>query len=154
MSLDFDEMVNQMQEKIIDDMRRIYSKEVIELFLYPKNVGEIKDAEGYGKHTGPCGDTMEIYLKIKDNRIYDAKFMTDGCETTLACGSMVTSLSKRKTVLEAMHITSKSILNKLGGLPEVNVHCSVLAANTLKKAIKNYFSEGKNSWQRFLRGCD
>ena len=151
MSSDFDKMVNQMQEKIIDDMRKVYSEEVIELFLHPKNTGEIKDAEGYGKFTGPCGDTMEIYLKIKDGRIYDAKFMTDGCGTTLACGSTVTSLSEGKTIPEAMHITSKDILNKLGGLPEENAHCSVLAANTLKIAIKNYLDEGKDSWKRFYK---
>ena len=68
MSSDFDEMVNRMQEKIIDDMRKVYSEEVIELFLHTKNVGEIKDADGYGKFTGPCGDTMEIYLKVKDDK--------------------------------------------------------------------------------------
>jgi len=151
MSSDFDKMVNQMQEKIIDDMRKVYSEEVIELFLHPKNTAEIKDAEGYGKFTGPCGDTMEIYLKIKDGRIYDAKFMTDGCGTTLACGSTITSLSKGKTIPGAMHITSKDILDELGGLPEAHVHCSVLAANTLKIAIKNYLDEGKDSWKRLYK---
>ena len=151
MSSDFDEMVNQMQEKIMDDMKKVYSGEVIELFLHPKNVGEIEDAEGYGKFTAPCGDTMEIYLKIKDDRIYDAKFTTDGCGTTLACGSSVTLLSKGKTVPEAMHINSHDILDKLGGLPEADVHCSVLAVNTLKKAIRNYMTEGKNSWKRFYK---
>ena len=151
MSSDFDKMVNQMQEKIIDDLRKVYSEKVIELFLHPKNTGEIKDAEGYGKFTGPCGDTMEIYLRIKDGRICDAKFMTDGCGTTLACGSTITSLSKGKTIPEAMHITNNDILKKLGGLPEENAHCSVLAANTLKKAIKNYLDEGKDSWKRFYK---
>ena len=151
MSSDFDKMVNQMQEKIIDDMRKVYSEEVIELFLHPENTGEIKDAEGYGKFTGPCGDTMEIYLKIKDGTIYDARFMTDGCGTTLACGSMVTFLSKGKTIPEAMHITNIDILNKLGGLPEENVHCSVLAVNVLQKAIRNYLAEGKDSWKRFYK---
>ena len=151
MSSDFDKMVDQLQEKILNDMRKVYSKEVIELFLHPKNVGEIKEAEGYGEFTGPCGDTMEIYLKIKDDKIYDAKFMTDGCGTTLACGSTVTSLSKGKTIPEAMHITSNNILEKLGGLPEADVHCSVLAVNSLKKAIKNYFAEGKDSWKRFYK---
>jgi nitrogen fixation NifU-like protein len=151
MASDFDEMVNHMQEKIIEEMRKVYSKEVIELFLHPKNVGEIKDAEGYGKFTGPCGDTMEIYLKVKDDRIQDARFMTDGCGTTLSCGSTVTSLCKGKTILEAMHITSKDILHKLNGLPEESIHCSVLAVNTLKKAIKNYFAEGKDSWKRLYK---
>ena len=151
MSSDFDKMVNQMQEEIIDDMRKVYSEEVIELFLHPKNTGVIKNADGYGKFTGPCGDTMEIYLKMKDGRIYDAKFTTDGCGTTLACGSTITSLSKGKTIPGAMHITSRDILNKLGGLPDAHVHCSVLAANTLKKAIKNYLDEGKDSWKRFYK---
>ena len=151
MSSDFDEMVKQLQDKILDDAKEVYSEQVIELFLHPKNVGEIRDAEGYGKFTGPCGDTMEIYLKIKDDRIYNAKFMTDGCGTTLACGSTVTFLSKGKTIPEAMHITNKDILNKLGGLPEADVHCSVLAANTLKRAIKNYLDEGKDAWKRFYR---
>jgi len=149
MTSDFDEMVNQMQKRIIDDMRKLYSEEVIELFSHPKNVGEIKDAAGHGKFTGPCGDTMEIYLKIKDDRINDASFMTDGCGTTLACGSAVTALCKGKTVPEAMHITSKEILKRLGGLPEESIHCSVLAVNTLKKAIRNYLSEDKDSWKRF-----
>jgi len=151
MSSDFDKMVNQMQGKIMDNMRKVYSEEVIELFLHPKHLGEIKDGEVYGKFTGPCGDTMEIYLKIKDDRIYDAKFMTDGCVTTPACASMVTSLSKGKTVPEAMHITSEDILDKLGGLPEENVHCAVLAANALKKAIRDYLTEGKDSWKRFYK---
>jgi nitrogen fixation NifU-like protein len=151
MTSEFDEMVNQMQQKIIDEMRKVYTEEVIELFLHPKNVGEIKDAEGYGKFTGPCGDTMEVYLKIKDDRIQDARFMTDGCGTTLSCGSTVTLLCKGKTIPEAMHITSKDILQKLGGLPEESIHCSVLAANTLKKAIRNYFVEGKDSWKRLYK---
>jgi len=106
MSSDFDKMVKQLQDKILDDAKKIYSEQVIELFLHPKNVGEIRDAEGYGKFTGPCGDTMEIYLKIKDDRIYNATFTTDGCGTTLACGSMVTSLCKGKTVPEATRIIS------------------------------------------------
>ena len=151
MSSDFDKMVDQLQEKILNDMRKVYSKEVIELFLHPKNVGEIEDAEGYGKFTGSCGDTMEIYLKIKDGKIYDAKFMTDGCGTTLACGSTVTFLSKGKTIPEAMHINSNDILDNLGGLPEADAHCSVLAANALKKTIRNYLAEGKDSWKRFYR---
>jgi len=149
MSLDLDEMVNQMQENILDDMRKVYGEEVVKLFLHPKNVGEIKDAEGHGKFTGPCGDTMEIYLKIINDRIYDAKFTTDGCGTTRVCGSTVTSLSKGKTIPEAMHITSKDILNKIGGLSQSDVHCSILAVNALKKALRNHFAEDKGTWKKF-----
>jgi len=151
MSSDFDKMVDQLQQKILNDLKKVYSKEVIELFQHPKNIGEIKGAEGYGKFTGPCGDTMEIFLRVRDNKIHDTKFMTDGCGTTLACGSTVTSLTKGKSIPEAMHITSNDILNKLGGLPEADVHCSVLAVNALKKAIRNYLAEGKDSWKRFYK---
>jgi len=77
--------------------------------------------------------------------------MTDGCGTTIACGSMVSSLSMGKSISEAMGITDKDILNKLGGLPEANIHCSVLAAATLKKAIGNYLTEGKDSWKRLYK---
>ncbi len=148
MSSNFDEMVKQLQEKILDEARKIYSTEVIELFLHPQHVGRIKDAEAYGKVTGPCGDTMEIYLTLRDDRISDAQFMTDGCGTTLACGSTITSLSIGKTIPEAMHITSADILQKLGGLPEADQHCSVLAVTTFQQAIKNYAADGKHSWKR------
>ncbi len=154
MSSDFDKMVDQMQEKIIDEMKKVYSEKVIELFLHPENVGKIENADGYGKVTGPCGDTMEIYLKVKDDKISDVKFMTDGCGTTLACGSTVTSLIKGKTIPTAMRISGKEILDKLGGLPEENTHCSVLAANTLKMAIKNYLDKGKDSWKRLYKKGD
>ena len=151
MSSDFDKMADQLQENILNDLRKVYSEKVIELFLHPKNVGEINDADGYGKFTGPCGDTMEIYLKVKDNKIYDARFMTDGCGTTLACGSTVTSLSKGKSISEAMKTTSNDILNKLDGLPEESIHCSVLAETALKKAIRNYLAEGRDSWKRLYK---
>jgi nitrogen fixation NifU-like protein len=147
MSADFDEMVSQLQEKILDEARKIYSREVIELFLHPQHVGRIHDVEAYGKVTGPCGDTMEIYLTIKDDRIADAQFMTDGCGTTLACGSTITALSIGKTIPEAMRITSTDILNRLGGLPEADQHCSVLAVTTFQEAIKNHVADGSHSWQ-------
>ncbi len=135
----------------MDDILKSYSKEAQDLFLQKENYGVIKNAQGYGKFTGPCRNSMEIYLKIKDDNINDASFMTDGCGTTLACGSTVTALCKGKTVPEAMHITSKEILNRLGRLPEESIHCSVLAVNTLKKAIRNYLSESKDSWKRFYK---
>jgi nitrogen fixation NifU-like protein len=140
-------MVKQLQEKVLAEARKIYSKEVIELFLHPLHVGRINDAEGYRKVTGPCGDTMEIYVKIKDDRIADAQFMTDGCGTTVECGSTITALSIGKTIPEAMRITSTDILNRLGGLPEADQHCSVLAVNTFQEAIKNHVADGSHSWK-------
>lgn len=122
----------------MDDIRKSYSKEAIDLFLKKKHYGVIKHAQGYGKFTGPCGNSMEIYMKIKDDEIYDAKFETDGSEATFICGSIVTSLSIGRKIQDVMTITSQDILNKLGGLPKKNEHCSSLAENTLKQALRNY----------------
>ncbi len=139
MSSDFDKMVNQMQEKIIDDMRKVYSEKVIELFLHPENTGEIKDAEGYGKFTGPCGDTMEIYLRFGElGRIREATFMTDGCGPSVACGSMLTSLVRGLSSEKALSISAQDLLSALKGLPEESAHCAELAVNTLRAAISNW----------------
>ena len=122
----------------MDNILKSYSKETIDLFLQKKNYGVIKNAEGYGEFTGPCGNSMEIYLKIKNDKICDAKFETDGSEATVICGSIVTSLSIGRKIQDVMTITSQDILNKLGGLPKKNEHCSFLAENTLKQALRNY----------------
>ena len=122
----------------MDDMRKFYSKEAIDLFLQKKNYGVIKNVQGYGKFTGSCGNSMEIYLKIKDDKICDAKFITDGSEATVICGSIVTSLSIGRKIQDVMTITSQDILNKLGGLPKKNEHCSVLAENAIKQALRNH----------------
>ena len=122
----------------MDDMRKSYSKETKDLFLQKENYGVIKNAQGYGKCTGSCGKVMEIYLKIKENRICDAKFITDGSEATVICGNTVTSLSMGSEIQDVMTITSQDILNNLGGLPARSEHCSVLAANAIKQALRNY----------------
>ena len=122
----------------MDDIRKSYSKEAIDLFLQKKNYGVIKNAQGYGKFTGSCGSIMEIFLNIEDNKICDAKFVTDGSEATVICGSIVTSLSIGRKIQDVMTITSQDILNKLGGSPKRNAHCSVLADNAIKQALRNY----------------
>ena len=122
----------------MDDMRKSYSKEAIDPLLQKENYGVIKNAQGYGKFTGSCGKVMEIYLKIKDNKICDAKFVTDGSEATFSCGNTVTSLSIGRQLQDVMSITSQDILNNLGGLPARNEHCSVLAENAVKQALRNY----------------
>jgi len=122
----------------MDDLRKSYSKEAIDLFLQKKNYGVIKNAEGYGKFTGSCGNSLEIYLKIKNDKICNATFETDGNEATVICGSIVTSLSIGRKIQDVMTLTSQDILNTLGGLPKKNEHCSFLAENTLKQALRNY----------------
>ena len=122
----------------MDDVQKSYNKETIDLFLQKENYGVIKNAQGYGKCTGSCGKVMEIYLKIKDSKICDAKFVTNGSEATFSCGYMVTSLSIGRQLQDIMSITSQDILNNLGGLAERNQHCSVLAENAVKQALRNY----------------
>lgn len=132
------DLAKKIEEEILKDAERMYSERTIDEAYHPKNVGKIQDANGIGKVTGPCGDTMQIYLKIVNNKIIDSKFLTDGCGTTIACGSVITELVKNKTTREASKVESESIISILGGLPKENLHCSALAVNTLKVAIDDY----------------
>ena len=138
MSSDFDQFVDELDKTVMEEMRRDYSAKVVEIFLNPANVGKMDNPDGYGKITGSCGDTMEIFLKIKKNLIIDARFITDGCGPSLVCGSMVTQLAKGKHINEAGEITAEKVLVELGGLPEADKHCAQLAADTLHKAITTY----------------
>jgi len=129
-----------LEESVMADMRKSCTEQVIDHFLNPRNVGEIQNADGFGEVTGPCGDTMSIWIKVEKGMVAEAKFLTDGCGTTIASGSMVTELVKRKSVSEALKIDSEFILNALNGLPESDVHCAVLASDTLRAAIRNYLT--------------
>ncbi len=117
----------------------MYSEKVIEHFKNPKNVGEIKDADGVGEVGNPkCGDIMKMYLKIEDDIIVDAKFKTFGCGAAIASSSMATELIKGKNINEAMDITNRAVVEALGGLPPIKVHCSVLAEQAIKSALLDY----------------
>ena len=146
-----DDPFRELAQSIMQDMKEVYSERTIDLFLNPRNLGEIPAPDGFGRITGPCGDTMEICLKVRDNRVMNASFWTDGCGTTIASGSMVTELAKGKSVLEAQKIRQQDILDALGGLPEDSLHCALLAANTLKEAIKDYLAFKNESWKRAYR---
>jgi nitrogen fixation NifU-like protein len=119
-----------------------YTKKVKEHFFHPKNVGEIKNADGIGKVGNPtCGDVMAIYIKVKDNRITDIRFKTFGCTAAIATSSILTEMAKGKTLDEALKITRDDVANELGGLPAIKLHCSNLAADALREAIKDYRSK-------------
>ncbi len=136
------------QELVRGEMKKVYSETVVEHSMNPRNVGDIEDAGGFAKVIGPCGDTMEIWLKVNSDTISNASFMTDGCGTTIASGSMVTEMAKGRTVFHAQKITQQDVLNALGGLPEEVQHCALLAANTLKEAVKDYLITKKEPWKR------
>ena len=122
----------------------MYSKTVMEHFKNPRNVGEIKDADGIGKVGNPvCGDVMWIYIKVKNNKIANIKFKTFGCVSAIATTSMLTELAKGKTLEQAEKITRDDVAKSLGGLPSIKMHCSNLAADALRKAIEDYKKKNK-----------
>lgn len=117
----------------------IYSEKVMDHFRNPRNVGEIPDANGIGEvGNAKCGDIMRIYLKIEDNIVKDAKFMTYGCGSAIASSSMATELIIGKTVDEAWELSNKAVAEALDGLPPIKMHCSVLAEEAIHKAINDY----------------
>ena len=136
------------QELIIAEMRKVYSEAVVDHAMNPRNVGNMDGADGFARVTGPCGDTMEIWLRVKNDSIAEATFMTDGCGTTIAAGSMVAELAKGKSVSQAQKISQQVVLNALGGLPEESKHCALLAVNTLKAAVKDYLAFTNEPWKR------
>ena len=116
-----------------------YSKKVMEHFMNPRNVGVMENPDGYGKVGNPvCGDVMEIYIKVKDDIITDVKFKTFGCGSAIATSSMITELAKGKHIDEALKITRNDVADELDGLPPQKMHCSNLAADALREAIKDY----------------
>ena len=120
-------------------MKDMYTKKVLDHFHNPRNIGEIKDADGVGTVGNPtCGDVMTIYIKVKDDRIHDIKFKTYGCAAAIASSSIATEMVKGKTLDEALALTRDDVAGELGGLPQYKMHCSNLAADALRKAIEDY----------------
>jgi len=122
----------------------LYSGKVMEHFKNPRNVGEIENPDGIGHVGNPvCGDIMELYIRVEDNIITDAKFKTFGCGAAIATSSMVTELVKGKTIDEALKISNRAVAEALGGLPPIKMHCSVLAEEALRSAVEDYLSKSK-----------
>lgn len=120
-------------------MKNFYSEKVLEHFKNPQNMGEIKDADGVATVGNPvCGDIMRLFIKVKDNKLEDVKFQTLGCAAAIASSSMLTVMAKGKTLAEVEKISREDVARELDGLPPAKIHCSVLAADALKKAIEDY----------------
>ena len=147
MTSEFDEL----QELILEDARKIYSETTIDHFMKPRNLGDMGDADGFAKVIGSCGDSMEIWLKVKNGTIANASFLTDGCGTSIASGSMVTEIARGKSISEARRISQQDVLSALGGLPEESEHCALLAADTLKEAIRDYLLMEREPWKKAYR---
>jgi len=127
------------------DISLLYSEKVMDHFKNPRNVGEMENPDGVG-HVGNqiCGDVMELYIKVKDDTIVDAKFKTFGCGAAIASSSMVTEMVKGKSLEKALEISNKAVAEALDGLPAAKMHCSVLAEDALKSAIEDYRNKSKS----------
>ena len=133
---DVDKFARELQEQIIEQIKKEYTRTVIDHWQNPRNFKEIKNPDGYAKVKGPCGDTMEMFIKIKEESITECAFQTDGCGTSIVCGSITTELAKDKSITQARaSVSPDEILEKLGGLPEADVHCAYLAAETFRRAL-------------------
>ncbi len=129
----------------------LYSEKVMDHFRNPRNVGVIEDADGVGEVGNPtCGDIMKIYLKIKDDIIQDVKFETFGCGSAIASSSMATELIKGKPISEAMQLSNKAVIEALEGLPSNKIHCSVLAEEAIKAALKDYYDKNGIEYDRSM----
>ena len=121
-----------------------YSEKVMEHFKNPRNVGEIENPDGIGHVGNPmCGDIMELYIKVNNGTIVDAKFKTFGCGAAIATSSMVTEMVKGKSIEEALEISNRAVAKALDGLPPIKMHCSVLAEEALKSAIEDYLAKSR-----------
>ena len=119
-----------------------YSAKVLEHFANPHNVGKIDDADGIGEvGNAKCGDIMKMYIKVKDDVITDVKFNTYGCASAIATSSIATDMIKGKPISEALKLTNKAVVEALDGLPAVKIHCSVLAEEAIKAAVKDYYDK-------------
>jgi nitrogen fixation NifU-like protein len=140
-----DDFVAKLQEQIFNETRAIYGEEVFSRWQNPKFMGRMPNASCVGRLNGNCGDRMEIYLRIKDDNIEEARFFTDGCGSSVACGSMASELVTGKDLDQAAQIEGDSILEALGGLPEEESHCAFLAAETLMTAIHEWIVARMNA---------
>jgi nitrogen fixation NifU-like protein len=141
-----------IQDQILKKIRKQYSDVVIDHWQHPRNFRKVKDPDGYGKVKGSCGDTMEMFIKTRRNQIVECGFQTDGCGSSIVCGSVATELVQNKSLTQALReISDDKILKILGGLPESDVHCAQLAAEAMQCALRDCLSLKKSPWKKFYK---
>jgi nitrogen fixation NifU-like protein len=147
-----DKFARELQEQIMEQIKKRYSETVIDHWQNPRNFEKIENPDGYASVKGPCGDTMEMFIKMKNDRISECGFQTDGCGTTIVCGSVATTLTQDKTFIEALAgVSADVILKRVGGLPASDVHCAELAAETLRRALADYLCQKQSPWKKRYR---
>jgi nitrogen fixation NifU-like protein len=143
-SIDFERMLEEIQRQLMEQARAIYSPQVVEHAYHPRNLGRMEWPDAYQIVDGSCGDSMEMFLRVgakgaEEERVEEITFMTDGCGTTLACGSMLTTMVQGMFLEEAGQIEPEDLLDALGGLPEASVHCASLAVMSLRETIAHWY---------------
>jgi len=141
MSDEFDDFARNLQEQIFEETKDTYGIAAFERWRNPLYMGAIDNPDGYARVTGPCNDTMEIFLRFEQDRVAKASFQTDGCGSSTVCGSFAAEMAHGKTPDELLDVTGEAILKKLGGLPKEDEHCAFLAGETLQEALSNYMKK-------------
>jgi nitrogen fixation NifU-like protein len=147
----WDKFISTVQKQVIDKALEIYSETVVQHALFPRNHGSMENPDGHARITGPCGDTMEIFIRVQNDRISAASFLTNGCTTSIAAASMAVELATGRDVQDARQISKEDILEALEGLPKESEHCALLASNTLRAAVSDYFKMAKEPWKKLYR---
>jgi len=143
--------MSEMGIALKEKLSKIYSETAIEHIVHPHNNESIPNPDGFGACSSDCGESMKIWLRIRNDIVSDAGFWTDGCAATIACGSMATDLVLGKTVIEALAVSARHIADALVDLPEGNFHCSELAARTLRMALKDCLAIRQDPWKKLYR---
>ena len=134
---DFERWVAALQQALLEREQELFSETVLREARHPQNMTVMLEPDGHALLVGSCGDTMEVFLRVRDSQIETAAFMTDGCGPTVACGSMLTRMIQDKSLEEAIAIEAADLIIALDGLPPEHVHCATLAVDTLHEAMKN-----------------
>ena len=145
MSNSLDEFADRLQEEVNQEVIQKYGEIVYERWTNPRFGGRMENPTGYGRVTGNCGDTMEIFLRLVGGLVSDASFTTDGCGCSAVCASVACELAIGKELEKVVDVTGETILKVLGGLPEDDVHCAFLAAETLQEAIDDCMHQNVNT---------
>ena len=138
MGKNLDDFVKDLQNQIFEETRADYGDVVFQRWLDPMYMGAMDNPDGYGRVTGSCGDTMQIFLKFENEKVKKASFQTDGCGPSMVCGSFAVELALGKSPDELLDVTGETILKKVGGLPAEDEHCAFLSADALQEALNDY----------------
>jgi nitrogen fixation NifU-like protein len=142
-----DDFIKEIQHEINEETKEAYGQVAFERWLRPRHMGVMDHPDGYGHVAGSCGDRMEIFLRFEKDTVKEATFRTDGCGSSLVCGSFAAELALGKSPDELVEISGETILDMLGGLPEEDRHCALLAAETLQEALDDYMRKQRRKKQ-------